>query len=164
KRGSFTRGYSNQSSSDSKPISTPARLPCRVITISSVSARRRTFERSFFTSERGTIFIALPCLSEPCIRIRFRNDAEDSGHRILNAVEDPQVIPSKPISWKGESPESLDAALADLGPLVPQMDLDRGAHLLVRMRSGDVSRSQVPGVLSSRTPFWLDDRQTLARK
>src|SRR5262249_47852456 len=45
KRGSFSRRKSNQSSSDSNPIRTPAAFPCRVITTSSFSASRRNRER-----------------------------------------------------------------------------------------------------------------------
>jgi hypothetical protein len=56
KRGSCSRRYSNQSSSDSKPINTPAGLPWRVITISCVSAYRRNREGSSLISDRGTSF------------------------------------------------------------------------------------------------------------
>src|SRR5450755_2313796 len=96
-RGSFTRRYSNQSSSEPKPISTPAGLPCRVITISSVSARRRYFERSSFTSESGTVFIALTYLFEPRIRIGFRDDRETLNLLALDVIEYPKVIDPQPI-------------------------------------------------------------------
>ena len=57
--GSCSRRYSSQSFLwDSKPISTPAGFPCRVITTSSVAAFRRHFvSRSSFTSDSGTVFI-----------------------------------------------------------------------------------------------------------
>ena len=45
-----------QSPSDPKPISTPADLPLRVMTISSRSASRRNRERSSLISENG-----IPC-------------------------------------------------------------------------------------------------------
>jgi hypothetical protein len=52
--GSLTRRYSNQSSSVPKPINTPAGFPCLVITICSISARRRNFEKSSFSSPHTT--------------------------------------------------------------------------------------------------------------
>ena len=85
----WPRGYEN---SAPKPISTPAGLPCRVITISSVSARCRYFERSSFTSESGTVFIALTYLFEPCIRIGFRDDREDLNLFALDVIKDPKVM------------------------------------------------------------------------
>ena len=57
KRGSCSRRYSNQSSSNSKPISTPAGLPWRVMTISCVSASRRNRDRSSLISDSGTSLI-----------------------------------------------------------------------------------------------------------
>ena len=55
-RGSFSSRYSNQSSSDSKPIRIPAGLPWRVMTISCVSASRGYRDRSSLISESGTSF------------------------------------------------------------------------------------------------------------
>ena len=54
KRGSVSSRYSNQSSSEAKPISTPAGLPCRVMTISCFPASRKKRDRPSFISDRGT--------------------------------------------------------------------------------------------------------------
>jgi len=71
----------------------------------------------------------LTYLFEPCIRIGFRDDREDLNLLAPDVVKDPKVINSQPILRMGQLPKTLDAALADFGRLVPQMDLDRLAHL-----------------------------------
>jgi TolB-like protein/class 3 adenylate cyclase/Flp pilus assembly protein TadD len=71
KRRSFSRRQSNQSSSDWKPISTPAGFPWRVMTISCFSASRRKRERSSFSSDSGTCLIGdlriVPAIDQPPI-------------------------------------------------------------------------------------------------
>lgn len=57
KRGSFSRRSSNQPSSDTNPIRTPAGFPCRAMTISSRSASRRKRDKPPVTSESGPRFI-----------------------------------------------------------------------------------------------------------
>jgi hypothetical protein len=71
KRGSCSRRYSNQSSSEAKPTSRPAGLPCRVITISSVSAKRKNLDRSSLTSDRATFLIAFTVSLKPKEDIGF---------------------------------------------------------------------------------------------
>jgi hypothetical protein len=84
-------------------------------------------------------------LSNPCICIRFRDDTEDSDLITLNAREDPQVINAKSIMRTRKPPKTLDPDLADLGRLVPQMDLDRVPHL------GSFECTQATQILDS---FW----------
>ncbi len=57
--------------------STPAGFPCRVMTISSDSAKRRNRDRSSLTSASATWRIGRPVLGEPTRRFGFRDDRED---------------------------------------------------------------------------------------
>jgi hypothetical protein len=68
-------------------------------------------------------------LFKPSVRSRFRDDAKDSDVLTKNPVKDPQVINAKSIPRPRKPAKTLDPALADLGWLVPQMDLDCVAHL-----------------------------------
>src|SRR6516165_1362827 len=96
---------------------------------SSSSARRRYFDRSSFTSDSGTVFITPSYLLEPLVRVGFRHNGQDLDLVALDVIEDPQVFDAEPVLRIVPFPKAFDPALADLGRLVPQMDLHRVAHL-----------------------------------
>src|SRR5437879_5656296 len=131
KRGSLSSWYSNQSSSSAKPTSTPAGRPCRVITIGSRSAARRTREKSSLASASGIFFIflcgivLLSMFLEPRLRSRLRHDGDDADLAILDVVEHPQLVDAKAVLWMIMIPQPLDAAPALLRGLVLQVQLDR---------------------------------------
>jgi hypothetical protein len=106
--------YSNQSSSDAKPISTPAGRPCRVMTISSSAANRRYFEKSSFTSASATALgAACPraLLFEPGLRLFFRDDGEDLDLRFRNVIEHPDVVNGESILRLAQAAKSFDRIL-----------------------------------------------------
>jgi hypothetical protein len=54
-----------------------------------------------------------------------RNDREDFDARFCNVIKHPDVINAEPVLRLAQPAEPIDAALAYLRPLVPQMPLDR---------------------------------------
>ncbi len=86
-RGSFSRRYSSQSSSDSKPMSTPAGLPCRVMMISRATAScARRLKRVFGVEV------------EVCARCGGKL-------KIIASIEEPEVI-AKILSHRNARPRA----------------------------------------------------------
>src|SRR4026208_226137 len=105
-------------------MSTPAGLPCRVIRISSDSARRRNRDRSSFTSARATRRTERPVLGEPARGFGFRDDREDLDSFARDVIEHPHFPNPKAILRLTQAPEALDAALAYPGRLIPQVPFE----------------------------------------
>ena len=100
----------------------PAGLPCRVITISSVSACRMYLESSSLIWLRGIFFIGLAFLLEPSVGIGLCNDREDLDFPFSDVVKDPQFTDSEAVLWAGKPAKSFDSSLAYLGRLVSQVN------------------------------------------
>src|SRR5262245_25017382 len=99
------------------------------MTICSFSARRRYFDRSSLISDSAICFIAFSMFFEPGVGFGFRHDCQDLDRLLGHVVEDSNVVSdSKTVLWPGEPSQSLGAALARLGRLMPQMLFDRVAH------------------------------------
>src|SRR5713226_2497140 len=96
---------------------TPAGFPCRVMRISSDSAKRRNRERSSLTSARATRRIGRPVLGEPARRFRFRDDCKDLDGFGRDVIEDSYLPNPEPILWLTQATQALDPALADPGRL-----------------------------------------------
>src|SRR4051794_28947815 len=100
------------------------------MTISSPSASRRYFERSSFTSDSATCFIALTVFLKPGVRLGFRDNRQDLDLVTRDVIEDPDVVTdAQTVLRVGQSAEPLDPALARLGGLVPQVLLHRVSDL-----------------------------------
>src|SRR3989304_9784731 len=93
------------------------------MTICSFSARRRYFERSSLTSLRGTLFMSLASLSQPVIRVGFRDDGDDPDAAIANIVEDSDFADPKAKLWAPFACKALDPGAGDIGRLMAQMAL-----------------------------------------
>ena len=114
----------------------PAGRPWRVMTISSSTANRRYFDRSSLISARATALGLVsgwrPLLFEPRLRVGFRDDSEDLDLRFCNVIKHPDVAHSEAVLGLAQTPESLDAALADLRWCVREVQfeglLDSGAN------------------------------------
>jgi hypothetical protein len=63
-------------------------------------------------------------LVEPGLRLLFRDDREDLDLRFSNVIKNPDVVDSEPVLRLAETAKALDAALAHLRWLVPQMSLN----------------------------------------
>src|SRR5216683_4248090 len=68
-------------------MSMPAGFPCRVMTISSDSARCRKRDRSSLTSASATWRIGRSVFSEPARRLGFRDDCEDLDGFVRDVIE-----------------------------------------------------------------------------
>src|SRR5262249_41385158 len=97
-----------QSSSSPKPISTPAGLPWRVMTMRSFSPRCKYLERSSLTSDRATFFIFallfqiwLARLGPPPIHLRFWHDGENLDGRRRHVIEHAQILDSQAVLLLG---------------------------------------------------------------
>jgi hypothetical protein len=128
----------------------PAGRPWRVMTISSSTANRRYFDRSSLISARATALGLVgwrPLPFEPRLRVGFRDDSEDLDLRFCNVIKHPDVAHSEAVLGLAQTPESFDAALADLCWVVREVQfeglLDSGAnrHRQVLQR-GHCLRSQ----------------------
>src|SRR4030095_10553571 len=108
---------------------TPAGLPCRVMRISSDSARRRKRDRSSFTSASAPRRIGRPVLGEPARGLGLRDDGEDFDGLRRDVIEYTDLPNTRPILWLSQASQPLDAALADTGWLMAQVPLERIAHL-----------------------------------
>src|SRR6266478_1131899 len=98
-------------------MSMPAGRPCRVITISSPTASRKYLDKSSFTSARATSRVTLrwcPLFVEPRLGFGLRDDREDLDLRFCNVIEHPDVAYSQAVLRLAQTPESLNATLADL--------------------------------------------------
>src|SRR5919108_6093834 len=93
-------------------ISTPAGFPCRVMTISSDSARRRNRDRSSFTSARAAWRTGRPVLREPTRGFGFRDDREDLDGFPRDVIEHPHFPDPKTILRLTQAPQAFDPALA----------------------------------------------------
>src|SRR5713101_7900353 len=103
----------------------PAGFPCLVMTISSLSARRRYFDRSSLISDRATCFIAFTMFRKPGISLGFRHNRQDLDHLFCHIVKHPNIVTdTKTVLGMREPSESFDAALARFGWLMPQMRLE----------------------------------------
>ena len=114
----------------------PAGRPCRVITISSLTASRRYLERSTPPSARATSFapcVGVPCLVEPRLRFGLRDDREDLDLRFCNVIEHPDVADAQAVPRLAQTPESLDPTLADFRRLVCQV------HVQGRLDAGRIA-------------------------
>src|SRR6058998_1717065 len=100
---------------------TPAGFPCRVMRISSDSARRRNRDRSSFTSARATWRIGRRVLGEPARGVGLRDDREDFDSFTRDVIEHPHFPNPQAILRLTQAPKALDSALADPGRLVSQM-------------------------------------------
>src|SRR5213594_13136 len=105
-------------------MSTPAGRPCRVMTISSLAARRRYFERSFLTLASATALLGRSLPLEPGFRLGLPNDRKDFDRRFGNVIEYPYVIDSEPILWSAQATQPLDTDPADLLRLMSQVALE----------------------------------------
>src|SRR4030095_8182356 len=91
---------------------TPAGLPCRVMRMSSDSAKRRKRERSSLTSASATRRIGCPVLGEPACRLGFREDGEDFDGFGRDVIEHSNLPNPQPILWLAQATQPLDPALA----------------------------------------------------
>src|SRR3989304_5901888 len=117
--GWFSSRYSNQSSSDLKPIRTPAGRPCRVIRISWSAASFRYLDRSSFTLASATRRGWDSLLCKPRCRLILRDDSEDFDCLFRDVIEHPDLINPEAILRPIQAVEPLDATLADPFRLVP---------------------------------------------
>src|SRR5262245_31371556 len=99
------------------------------MTISSCSASRRYFDRSSLISDRATRFIATPMFRQPGIGFGFRHDGQNQHGLFAHVVKHPNVIAdAEAVLGMGEPPQSLDAAPAHFGWLMPQVLFEGVAH------------------------------------
>src|SRR5262245_42510228 len=97
--------------------------------MSSVSARRRYFDRSSLISDRATCFIAFTMFRKPGIHFGFRHDSQDLDHPFGYIVKHSKIVTdAKAVLGLRQPAQSLDAASAHLGGLMPQVLLDGITH------------------------------------
>jgi len=91
------------------------------MTISSLAARRRYFDRSSLTFARATARVGFAFALEPALRFGFRDDREDFNRCFRNVIEHPDVADSQPKLRTAYAAEPLDSTLADLRRLEPEV-------------------------------------------
>src|SRR5207244_11045969 len=94
------------------PISTPAGFPCRVMRISSDSARRRNRDRSSLTSASAAWRTWRPVFGEPAGRFGLRDDREDLDGLTRHVIKYPHFPHPEPLLRLAQAPPALDPALA----------------------------------------------------
>src|SRR5262245_58158132 len=105
------------------------------MTISSPSASRRYFDRSSVISDRATFFIAFTISRKPGIGVGFRHNRQDLDRYLDHIVKGTNIVTdTKAILGMREPAQSLDAASAHLGWLMPQVLFDGVAHLAPEVR------------------------------
>jgi hypothetical protein len=107
----------------------PAGFPCRVITISSVSASRKNRDKSSLTSVSATRRIGRSVLGKPVSRLGLCNDGEDFDGFDRDVIENSYLSDPKAILWLTQTPEPLDSALARPSGLLPQVPFKSVPHL-----------------------------------
>lgn len=118
------------------------------MTISSLAASRRYRERSSLTFARATRFGLDTLFRKPGFRLLLRDDGKDFNDTLRDVIKHPDFSDSEPVLRTIQATQALDAALADLPGLVPQVELQglsntgsdvgaQGAKILDRLRGKD---------------------------
>src|SRR4029077_7110956 len=109
-------------------MSTPAGFPCRVMRISSDSARRRNRDRSSLTSARAAWRTGRRVLGDTARCFGFRDDREDLDSFARDVIEHSHLSNPKAILRLTQAAKALDPALAYPGRLVAQVPFEGVPH------------------------------------
>src|SRR5712692_6126191 len=109
-------------------MSTPAGFPCRVMRISSDSAKRKNRDRSSLTSASAAWRTRRCALGKPAAGFGFRDDREDLDGFARDVIKHPHFSNPESILRLAQAPQAFNPALADPGGLVPQVPFEGVPH------------------------------------